>query len=47
MYGYPKDQAAQIAVRVMRDFERDFEEIIACCFSAADKELYERLLAGH
>ena len=46
VYGYPKDQAAQIAVRVMREFERDFEEIIACCFSAADKELYESLLAG-
>ena len=46
VYGYPKDQAARIAVRVMREFEDDFDEIIACCFSAADKELYERVLAG-
>jgi O-acetyl-ADP-ribose deacetylase (regulator of RNase III) len=46
VYGYPKDQAAQIAVRVMREFEAELDEIIACCFSAADKELYESLLAG-
>lgn len=46
VYGYPKDQAAQIAVRVMREFESDFDEIVACCFSATDKDLYERVLAG-
>ena len=45
VYGYPKDEAAQIAVRVMREFESDFDEIIACCFSAGDRALYERLLA--
>lgn len=45
VYGYPKEQAARIAVRVMREFEPDFDEIIACCFSAADKALYDRLLA--
>jgi O-acetyl-ADP-ribose deacetylase (regulator of RNase III) len=46
VYGYPKDAAARIAIREMRAREADFDEIIACCFSAADKELYERLLAG-
>lgn len=46
VYGYPKDQAVRIAVRVMREFEAEFDEIIACCFSAADRELYDRLLAG-
>lgn len=46
VYGYPKDQAAQIAVRVMREFAAEFDEIIACCFSAADKEIYEGVLAG-
>ncbi len=46
VYAYPKEQAARIAVSVMRQYETDFDEIIACCFSAADKALYDRLLAG-
>jgi O-acetyl-ADP-ribose deacetylase (regulator of RNase III) len=45
-YGYPKEQAARIAVAVMREHEAEFEEIIACCFSAADKALYEVVLAA-
>jgi O-acetyl-ADP-ribose deacetylase (regulator of RNase III) len=45
-YGYPKDEAARIAVSVMKQYEDKFDEIIACCFSASDKALYERLLAG-
>jgi O-acetyl-ADP-ribose deacetylase (regulator of RNase III) len=45
VYGYPKDKAAMIAVRVMREYENKFDEIIACCFSAGDKVLYERILA--
>ena len=45
VYAYPKDRAARIAISVMRQYESDFDEIIACCFSAADKALYERLLA--
>jgi O-acetyl-ADP-ribose deacetylase (regulator of RNase III) len=43
-YGYPKDEAAKIAVMVMREHESKFDEIIACCFSAGDKALYEKLL---
>ncbi len=46
VYGYPKEAAARIAVGVMREAEHDFDEIIACCFSAADLELYGRVLAG-
>lgn len=46
-YGYPKEQAAGIAVSIMKQFEGDFDEIIACCFTAADKALYDSLLAGH
>jgi len=46
VYGYPKEAAARIAVGVMREAERDFDEIIACCFSAADLALYGRVLAG-
>ena len=46
VYGYPKEGAAQIAVRVMREYEGRFREIVACCFSAADAELYQRVLAA-
>lgn len=45
VYGYPKDQAARIAVSVMRQYLEGFDEIIACCRSAADKALYEKVLA--
>jgi O-acetyl-ADP-ribose deacetylase (regulator of RNase III) len=44
VYGYPKDEAAEIAVMIMREYEHKFDEIIACCFSAGDKVLYEKLL---
>ncbi|MDH3370388.1 MAG: O-acetyl-ADP-ribose deacetylase [Gammaproteobacteria bacterium] len=46
VYGYPKDQAAEIAVMIMKDYENKFEKIIACCFSAGDTALYESLLTG-
>jgi len=45
VYGYPKNQAARIAVSVMRQYDGDFDEIIACCYSAADKAIYEGVLA--
>ncbi len=45
VYGYPKEQAAQIALRVMRAYEPHFDRIIACCFSEADAEIYRRVLA--
>jgi O-acetyl-ADP-ribose deacetylase (regulator of RNase III) len=44
VYGYPKDQAARIALAVMHDYEDRFERLIACCYSAADAERYMRLL---
>jgi O-acetyl-ADP-ribose deacetylase (regulator of RNase III) len=44
VYGYPKAEAAKIAVTIMREHESKFDEIIACCFSAGDKMLYEKLL---
>ena len=46
VYGYPKDQAAKIAVMTMREYQNKFDEIIACCFSEADRKLYEALLTG-
>ncbi len=44
VYGYPKDQAARIAVMIMREYEKKFDEIICCCFSAGDKAPYEKML---
>jgi O-acetyl-ADP-ribose deacetylase (regulator of RNase III) len=44
LYGYPKEQAARIAVSVMRQYEGDFDAIIACCHSTADRALYEQLV---
>lgn len=46
VYGYPKEEAATIAIAVCREFEKDFREIIFCCFSEADKNIYNSLLAG-
>jgi len=45
VYGYPKDQAAEIAVSVMREYEPRFDRIMACCFSAEDAGLYRSVLA--
>lgn len=43
VYGYPKPAAAAIALAQMRACQDRFERIIACCFSAADAELYRDL----
>ena len=45
VYGYPKPEAAAIAVALMTEHEDRFDEIIACCFSDADLELYRRVLS--
>ncbi len=44
VYGYPKEEAARIAVSTMHEYENKFDEIVACCFSAGDKMLYEKVL---
>ncbi len=44
VYGYPKQEAATIAVTICRQFENDFDEIVFCCFSEVDKVRYEVLL---
>ena len=44
VYGYPKREAAEVAIAVMREFEARFERIIACCFSTADVNLYHSVL---
>lgn len=40
VYGYPKAQAAEVALAAMRRHLAAFDEIIACCFSLSDAELY-------
>jgi O-acetyl-ADP-ribose deacetylase (regulator of RNase III) len=44
-YGFPKRDAARIAVSVMREYEHRFEAITACCFSEGDAALYREALA--
>lgn len=43
-YGYPKEEAARIAISVMREYENKFDEIVACCFGEGDKKLYKRVV---
>ena len=45
VYGFPKDKAAEIAIKVMREFENRFEKIIPCCFSEGDLVLYQNMLS--
>lgn len=42
-YGYPKLEAAAIALTTMREYEPRFAEIIACCYSEQDRAVYEGL----
>jgi len=44
VYGYPKEAAAYIAIRVMQEHVDGFERIIACCFSRDDAGLYRELI---
>ncbi|MGD8812520.1 MAG: O-acetyl-ADP-ribose deacetylase, partial [Thioalkalispiraceae bacterium] len=44
VYGFPKDKAADIAIRVMKQFEDRFNKIIACAFSEEDAKRYRAKL---
>jgi O-acetyl-ADP-ribose deacetylase (regulator of RNase III) len=47
VYGYPVAEAAAVAVETVRAILLShpvIEEVIFCCFSAADLEVYQRLL---
>ena len=44
VYHYPKEAAAQIALSVMRRYEKDFRSIVACCYDAENAAIYRRLL---
>jgi O-acetyl-ADP-ribose deacetylase len=45
-YGYPQADAARIAAAAMREYESRFKVIVACCFSAGDKALYEHAMVA-
>ena len=46
VYGYPRRAAAEIAVSMVREWRGELpHEVIFCCFSAADLELYQELLS--
>jgi O-acetyl-ADP-ribose deacetylase (regulator of RNase III) len=44
VYDYPKQQAAEIALRVMQQYSPRFKKIIAACHSEADVLLYKKVL---
>ena len=46
VYRFPAERAAAIAVRTVRAWREPLpEQVIFCCFSEADRAIYERLLA--
>jgi O-acetyl-ADP-ribose deacetylase (regulator of RNase III) len=45
IYGFPKQEAATIAIDVMRENEPDFDRIVACLFDAESVSLYRGRLA--
>ncbi|MFV0673876.1 O-acetyl-ADP-ribose deacetylase [Variovorax sp. tm] len=49
IYGYPVEPAARLAVSTVREALADaaspVEEVVFCCFSAADLAIYEAVLA--
>jgi O-acetyl-ADP-ribose deacetylase (regulator of RNase III) len=49
-YGYPLEEATEIAVKTVRNFLMESSnptEVIFCCFSERDLWAYERCMAGH
>lgn len=50
VYGYPKQEAAQLAVDTVRHSLQDLHqpglEVIFCCYGADDLAIYQGLLAG-
>lgn len=43
VYAYPKQQAAEIAFKVMQEFNARFKKIIVACYSAEDAAIYTKL----
>jgi O-acetyl-ADP-ribose deacetylase (regulator of RNase III) len=48
VYGYPPEQASEVAIATIRDFlstPNSLRKVIFCCFSASDLALYQSALA--
>ena len=45
VYGYPKEKAAEIAQKVMHEYDAAFDRIVVVCFSAFDAGIYKKLIA--
>nr|VFK40019.1 MAG: O-acetyl-ADP-ribose deacetylase (regulator of RNase III), contains Macro domain [Candidatus Kentron sp. SD]VFK45156.1 MAG: O-acetyl-ADP-ribose deacetylase (regulator of RNase III), contains Macro domain [Candidatus Kentron sp. SD]VFK79361.1 MAG: O-acetyl-ADP-ribose deacetylase (regulator of RNase III), contains Macro domain [Candidatus Kentron sp. SD] len=43
VYGYPKPDAARIALGIIREYEDRFREIIICCFREEDAAIYRHV----
>lgn len=43
VYGYPKEEAASIALKTGIKFEKDFDEIRFICFSRDDRDIYQKV----
>ena len=46
VYGYPKAEAARVALAALRQHEDDFDRLVCCCFSEQDAKLYRQGLSG-
>jgi len=46
IYGYPKRQAAVIALSTMQPYKDSYEKIFVCCFSDADVWIYQKVMAS-
>lgn len=44
IYGFPKPRATEIAIGVMREYDSEFERIVACVFDAETETLYRDAL---
>lgn len=44
VYAYPKQQAAEIALKVMQEYSSRFNTIIVACYSAADADVYKKIM---
>ena len=46
VYGYPKPEAAAIALRSMVSHDAEYERIVACLFDEGDAQLYRATLVA-
>lgn len=44
VYGYPKEEAARIAIGVMQEYEEKFKKVVACFHSEGDAQIYQRIM---